>query len=79
MVRKPKNMFVKRKENRSGTTSIVVSEKIKGNYNELTTIGIAKTDEDIENFVKQGSEWIDREKQCRHPRLDMFGEECQKY
>ena len=62
-------MFVKRKENRSSTTSVVVPEKIKGNYNELTTIGIAKTDEDIENLY----EWIDRKKQRRHPRIDMFG------
>lgn len=71
-------MFIKRKKNRSGTTSVVVAEKIKGNYKELTTIGIAKTDEDIENLVKHGYEWIDREKQRRHPHLDLFGEDRQK-
>ena len=35
-------MFVKRKKNRSGTTSIVVAEKTKGIYKELITIGVAK-------------------------------------
>ena len=35
-------MFVKRKKNRSGTTSVVVAEKTKGIYKELITIGVAK-------------------------------------
>ena len=42
---------------------------------ELTTIGIAKSDEEVEALVKRGQEWIDREQQRRHPRLDLFGEE----
>ena len=35
-------MFVKRKKNRSGTTSVVVAEKTKGIYKELITIGVPK-------------------------------------
>lgn len=73
-----KIMFIKRKKNRSGTTSIVVAEKIKGEYSELATIGIAKTNDEIEALVSQGREWIDRERQRRQPRLDLFGEERER-
>ena len=73
-----KIMFIKRKKDRSGTTSIVVAEKIKGEYSELATIGIAKTNDEIEALVSQGREWIDRERQRRQPRLDLFGEERER-
>lgn len=49
-------MFIKRKKNRSGTTGVVVDEKIKGEYSRLTTIGIAKTNDEIENLVDKGRE-----------------------
>lgn len=68
-------MFVKRKKNRSGTTSVVVAEKRKGVYNELKTIGISKEPSEIENLVNAGHEWISREEARRHPRLDLYGEE----
>lgn len=54
-------MFVKRKKNRSGTTSVVVAEKRKGVYNELKTIGISKDSSEIEDLVNAGHEWISRE------------------
>ena len=44
-------MFIKKKKNRSGTTSIVVAEKTKGCYKELVTIGIAKDANDIDSLV----------------------------
>lgn len=68
-------MFVKRKKNRSGSTSIVVAEKIKGSYRELVTVGIAKSADEIEKLVERGQQWIERERERRHPRLDLFGEE----
>ncbi len=71
-------MFIKRKKNRSGTTSIVVAEKCKGNYRELHTVGIAHSEEEAEMLVIQGREWIDREEARRHPRLDLFGEDKAK-
>ena len=43
--------------------------------NELVTIGIASSDDEIDGFVNQGKEWIEREKERRHPRLDLFGDE----
>lgn len=45
---------------------------------EIVTIGIAQNEAEIENLVVKGKEWIDREQQRRHPRLDLFGEERQK-
>lgn len=70
-------MFVKKKRNRSGTTSVVVAEKNKGSYSELITIGVSSDDNEIASFVRQGKEWIAREEERRHPRLDLFGEERQ--
>ena len=68
-------MFVKKKKNRSGTTSIVVAKKTKGNYNELVTIGVAKDANDIDSIVNAGREWISKEESRRHPQLDLYGEE----
>ena len=51
-------MFVKRKKNRSGTTSVVVAEKTKGIYKELITIGVAKDSNEIDSLVNAGHEWI---------------------
>lgn len=68
-------MYVKKKKNRSGSTSVVVAEKIKGRYSELTTIGIARDVSEVDSLVAKGKEWIGREQARRHPRLDLFGEE----
>lgn len=68
---KPNLIFVKKKKNRSGTTSIVVAEKTKGRYKELITIGIGNNADEISVLVRQGHEWIDREEHRRHPRLDL--------
>ena len=68
-------MFIKRKKNRSGTISVVVAEKNSGIYKELVTIGIAKNPEEVTALTAKGHEWIDREQERRHPRLDLFGEE----
>ena len=67
-------MFVKRKKNRSGTTSVVIPEKSRGNYKELVTIGIAKDSSEIDSLVNAGYEWISRENSRRYPQLDLFGE-----
>ena len=53
-------MFVKRKKNRSGTTSVVVAEKTKGIYKELITIGVAKDSNEIDSLVNAGHKWISR-------------------
>ena len=71
-------MFIKRKKNRSGTISVVVAEKTRGHYKELTTIGVASNDEELKKYEAQGREWMEKEKTRRHPRLDLFGEESQQ-
>lgn len=68
-------MFLKKKRNRSGSISIVVSEKIKGTYKELTTIGVAKTETEIGELIIKGKEWIAKEQNRRQPEFDLFGEE----
>ncbi|WP_286338796.1 MULTISPECIES: hypothetical protein [Bacteroidaceae] len=71
-------MYVRKKKYPSGNIGIIVVEKINGKMNELVTIGIARSDDEIDGFVNQGKEWIEREKERRHPRLDLFGDECRK-
>ena len=45
-------MFFKKILNRSDSTSVIVAEKIKGNYRKLYTVGIAKDVSEIEEFRK---------------------------
>lgn len=68
-------MYIRKKKYPSGNVGIIVVEKINGKMKELATIGIARSDDDVETLVKRGKEWIDREQQRRHPRLDLFGDE----
>ena len=61
--RKPKNilylrMFIRKKKNRSGTTSIVVVDKRKGVYREIVTIGTSKEVSEIESLFQKGKKWI---------------------
>lgn len=61
--RKPKNdlhlrMFVRKKKNRSGSTSIVVVEKCKGIYREVATIGTSNDIAQIESLHNKGRKWI---------------------
>jgi transposase len=53
-------MFVRKKKNRSGTTSVIVVEKKKGVFRELKTIGVSENKEEIEKFFLQGKKWISR-------------------
>ena len=68
-------MFIRRKKYPSGNVGIIVTEKINGKMNELATIGIAKDPEDLDSLMSKAREWIEREQERRHPRLDLFGEE----
>ena len=51
-------MFVRRKKNRSGSTSVVVADKSSGVFRELKVVGVGTTDEEIRALVKEGKEWI---------------------
>ena len=69
------NMFIRKKKYPSGNVGIIVVEKIHGKMKELATIGIARTPEEVPALTAKGREWIDREQERRHPRLDLFGDE----
>ncbi len=51
-------MFIRKKKNRSGTTSIVVVEKRRGQFKELHTVGIARSEEEVAELVLEGRAWI---------------------
>lgn len=51
-------MFIRKKKNRSGTTSIVVVEKHKGIYREIKTIGTSNDPSELESLYKKGKKWI---------------------
>ena len=61
--RKTKNlyfygMFISRKKNRSGSTSVVVISKASGKLKYLKTIGISSDEQEIEKFVIEAREFI---------------------
>lgn len=51
-------MFVRKKKNRSGTTSIVVVDKHGGKFKELHTVGIACDEWEIDELCIKGRKWI---------------------
>lgn len=53
-------MFIRFKKNHSGTTSVVVVEKLRGRYKENQTVGIAKDESDLSVLRQKGLEWIHR-------------------
>lgn len=52
-------MFVRKKKNKSGTTSIVVVDKHGGKFKELYTVGIAHDENEINSLCAKGRQWID--------------------
>lgn len=69
------NMFIRKKKYPSGNIGIIIAEKINSKIKELITIGIAKSPEEVDTLMSKARDWIDREQERRHPRLDLFGEE----
>ena len=52
-------MFIKKKKNRSGTTSVVVVEKNGQKYKEHLTVGISSEETEIDALVKQGQQSLE--------------------
>jgi len=61
-------MFIRKKKNRSGSTSVVVADKSKGQFRELTTIGVSSDEKTIYELCYQGKKWI----ASRKGERDMF-------
>lgn len=52
-------MFIRKKKNRSGTTSIIVVEKIRGKFKRLKTIGTSSDDCELDRLYLEAKSWID--------------------
>jgi transposase len=52
------HMFIRKKKNRSGTTSIVVVDKSRGVFRELITIGVSDDETQISQYYQQAKHWI---------------------
>ena len=51
-------MYIRKKRNRSGTTSVVVVSKSSGKYKEIKSFGCSSSEEDIEYLCDNAAEWI---------------------
>jgi hypothetical protein len=51
-------MFIRKKKNRSGSTSVVVVDKSRGRFLELKTIGVSSDEKTISELYYQGKKWI---------------------
>jgi transposase len=68
-------MFIRKKKNRSGTTSVVVVDKSRGSFRELVTIGVSNDSSEIESLCRQGKRWI--EVHCGNP--DIFEQAAKEF
>lgn len=51
-------MYVRKKHNRSDTTSVVVVSKAYGKYKEIQSFGTSSSEEDIESLCNKVAAWI---------------------
>ena len=51
-------MFIRKKKNCSGSTSVVIADKRSGTFTELKVIGVGTSEDEIHTLVKKGKEWI---------------------
>src|SRR5690606_3295526 len=51
-------MFLRKKKNRSGTTSVVIVEKSHGKFKHVKTIGGSSDENELEKLQAKGREWI---------------------
>ena len=66
-------MFVRKKKNRSSSISVIVAEKNRGKLKEIATIGIAKSEEEVEPLMDQARSWIAERQERIHPTIDFEG------
>lgn len=51
-------MFVRKKKNRSGSTTVVVVSKRHGKFEEVRNFGTAKTDSDVARLYSEAQHWL---------------------
>jgi len=71
-------MYVRKKPNRSGSTSVVVVEKRNGKIHYLKTIGVSSDPIEIDDFYKQGKRWVSEQTVKRDMFLDQVRQEEEK-
>ena len=54
------DMFIRRRKNKSGSTSVTVVDKSSGKFKELTTIGVSSDPKELDEFERKGRLWIDQ-------------------
>lgn len=52
------SMYVRKKHNKSGTTSIVVVSKASGKYKEIKSFGASSSEEEISLLYEKAKAWI---------------------
>jgi hypothetical protein len=68
-------MFIRKRKNKSGSTTIVVVDKSNGRFTELHKVGTSKEEFRILELISQGREWIRVNKLLLQPELDLYGVE----
>ncbi|PIV50929.1 MAG: transposase, partial [Flavobacteriaceae bacterium CG02_land_8_20_14_3_00_34_13] len=63
-------MFLRKKKNRSGTTSVVIVDKCHGKFKHVKTIGVSSDERELEKLQAKGREWILE----RSGKVDVFKE-----
>jgi len=51
-------MFIRKKKNRSGSTSVVIVDKSNGRFRELKTIGVSSDEKELKELCSLGKKWI---------------------
>ena len=51
-------MYVRTKDNRSGSTSVVVVSKASGKYKEIKSFGSSTSEEEIGSLCDKAATWI---------------------
>ena len=64
-------MFVRRKVNKSGSTSVQVVDKSGGGYSVVYSLGAASEEWEIQRLEARGGQYV---KEHSHPELPLFGQ-----
>ncbi len=66
-------MYVRKKINRSGTTSVIVAEKIRGKHKQITSMGSSSIPHEIAKLVEKGNQYIRELELKGNPEFDFNG------
>lgn len=72
-------MYVRKKPNRSGSTSVVIVEKRKGKIRYLKTIGVSSDPQEIDNLFIEGKKWISEQEDGRDMFLEQVRQDEEKH